>query len=120
MEVKVEERIIECYERLLIAIFSGIFSGRKQVSEVKPGIDENLLISRCNQVLETLPKNKMKKVIRLRFGLEDGKTKTLKETGQEFYLTREGIRQIEAKALRLMRHPSRSKYLREFIVLRNG
>ena len=55
------------------------------------------------------------KVLRLRFGIEDGRTRTLEEVGREFNVTRERIRQIEAKALRKLRHPSRSKKLRDFI-----
>ncbi len=54
-------------------------------------------------------------VLRLRFGLEDGRTRTLEEVGKEFNVTRERIRQIEAKALRKLRHPSRSKKLRDFL-----
>ncbi|MEG2931703.1 MAG: sigma-70 family RNA polymerase sigma factor, partial [Ruthenibacterium sp.] len=55
------------------------------------------------------------KVLRLRFGLEDGRPRTLEEVGKEFNVTRERIRQIEAKALRKLRHPSRSKKLRDFL-----
>lgn len=55
------------------------------------------------------------KVLRLRFGLDDGRTRTLEEVGREFNVTRERIRQIEAKALRKMRHPSRSRKLREYL-----
>jgi len=55
------------------------------------------------------------KVLKLRFGLEDGKTRTLEEVGQEFNVTRERIRQIEAKALRKLRHPSRSKQLKDYL-----
>ena len=54
-------------------------------------------------------------VLRLRFGLDDGKTRTLEEVGQHFDVTRERIRQIEAKALRKLRHPSRSGQLRDFL-----
>ena len=53
--------------------------------------------------------------LRLRFGLEDGRSRTLEEVGKEFRVTRERIRQIEAKALRKLRHPSRSKKLRDYI-----
>ena len=55
------------------------------------------------------------KVLKLRFGLEDGKSRTLEEVGKEFNVTRERIRQIEAKALRKLRHPSRSKKLRDYM-----
>ena len=55
------------------------------------------------------------RVIALRFGLEDGRARTLEELGREFNVTRERIRQIEAKALRKLRHPSRSKKLRDFL-----
>lgn len=64
--------------------------------------------------LETLTPREAK-VIRLRFGLIDGKTRTLEEVGQEFQITRERIRQIEAKALRKLRHPSRARHLRGFL-----
>ncbi len=56
-----------------------------------------------------------KKVLELRFGLEDGRNRTLEEVGKEFNVTRERIRQIEAKALRKLRHPSRSKRLKDFL-----
>ena len=55
------------------------------------------------------------KVLKLRFGLEDGRMRTLEEVGKEFDVTRERIRQIEAKALRKLRHPSRSKKLKDFM-----
>ncbi|MFR8971038.1 MAG: sigma-70 family RNA polymerase sigma factor [Gemmiger sp.] len=65
-------------------------------------------------VLKTLTPRE-EKVLRLRFGLEDGRPRTLEEVGKEFNVTRERIRQIEAKALRKLRHPSRSKKLRDFL-----
>lgn len=54
-------------------------------------------------------------MLRLRFGLNDGKTRTLEEVGREFNVTRERIRQIEAKAIRKLKHPNRSKRLRDFV-----
>ena len=66
------------------------------------------------EVLETLTERE-EKVIRLRFGLEDGKSRTLEEVGQLFCVTRERIRQIEAKALRKLRHPSRSRKLKDYM-----
>ena len=58
-----------------------------------------------------------RKVLRLRFGLDDGRQRTLEEVGKEFDVTRERIRQIEAKALRKLRHPSRSKKLKDYLEL---
>ena len=73
-----------------------------------------MLKDEISQVLETLTARE-EKVIRLRFGLEDGKPRTLEEVGQMFGVTRERIRQIEAKALRKLRHPSRSRKLRDYM-----
>lgn len=73
-----------------------------------------MLKEEISQVLETLTERE-EKVIRLRFGLEDGKPRTLEEVGQMFGVTRERIRQIEAKALRKLRHPSRSRKLRDYM-----
>ena len=69
-----------------------------------------MLKKQLNEVLSTLTPRE-EKVLRLRFGLDDGKTRTLEDVGKEFNVTRERIRQIEAKALRKLRHPSRSKWL---------
>lgn len=73
-----------------------------------------LLKEQIAKVLYTLTPRE-EKVLRLRFGLEDGRSRTLEEVGREFAVTRERIRQIEAKALRKLRHPSRSKKLRDFL-----
>lgn len=73
-----------------------------------------LLKEQLSEVLETLT-SREEKVLRLRFGLEDGRNRTLEEVGKEFNVTRERIRQIEAKALRKLRHPSRSKKLKDFL-----
>ncbi len=73
-----------------------------------------LLKEQLDDVMKTLTPREAK-VLRLRFGLEDGKARTLEEVGREFMVTRERIRQIEAKALRKLRHPSRSKKLRDYM-----
>lgn len=73
-----------------------------------------LLREQLEEVMQTLTPREAK-VLKLRFGLEDGKARTLEEVGKEFMVTRERIRQIEAKALRKLRHPSRSKKLRDYM-----
>ena len=73
-----------------------------------------LLKEQINQVLSTLTERE-EKVLRLRFGLEDGRSRTLEEVGQQFNVTRERIRQIEAKALRKLRHPNRSNKVRDYL-----
>ena len=73
-----------------------------------------LLKEQLEEVMSTLTPREAK-VLKLRFGLEDGKSRTLEEVGREFQVTRERIRQIEAKALRKLRHPSRSKILRDYM-----
>ena len=73
-----------------------------------------LLKEQVEDVLDTL-NHRERRVLQLRFGLEDGRSRTLEEVGKEFGVTRERIRQIEAKALRKLRHPSRSKKLRDFL-----
>ncbi len=73
-----------------------------------------LLKEQLDEVLSTLTEREAK-VLRLRFGLEDGRSRTLEEVGKQFDVTRERIRQIEAKALRKLRHPSRSKKVKDFL-----
>jgi RNA polymerase primary sigma factor len=75
---------------------------------------QELLKGHIDEVLETLNPREQR-VLALRFGLRDGRTRTLEEVGREFGVTRERIRQIEAKALRKLRHPSRSKRLRDYL-----
>ncbi len=75
---------------------------------------QTLLKEELNEVLKTLS-DREARVLKLRFGLDDGRTRTLEEVGREFQVTRERIRQIEAKALRKLRHPSRSKRLKDFL-----
>ncbi|MDO4701390.1 MAG: RNA polymerase sigma factor RpoD [Erysipelotrichaceae bacterium] len=76
--------------------------------------NNQLLKDEINMVLQGLTERE-EKVLRLRFGLEDGRTRTLEEVGKEFNVTRERIRQIEAKALRKLKHPTRSKRLKDFV-----
>ncbi len=76
--------------------------------------NNQLLKDEINMVLQGLTERE-EKVLRLRFGLYDGRTRTLEEVGKEFNVTRERIRQIEAKALRKLKHPTRSKRLRDFV-----
>jgi len=73
-----------------------------------------LLKEQIDDVLSHLSPRE-RRVIQLRFGLEDGRSRTLEEVGQEFNVTRERIRQIEAKALRKLRHPSRSRKLKDYL-----
>ena len=73
-----------------------------------------LLKEQLGEVLDTLT-DREQKVLRLRFGMNDGRARTLEEVGKEFDVTRERIRQIEAKALRKLRHPSRSRKLRDYL-----
>ncbi|MBR1496873.1 MAG: RNA polymerase sigma factor RpoD [Oscillospiraceae bacterium] len=86
----------------------------EDASEPAEAASFSLLKEQLMDVLNTLTPRE-EKVLRLRFGLEDGRTRTLEEVGKEFNVTRERIRQIEAKALRKLRHPSRSKKLRDFL-----
>ena len=92
----------------------GDFIPDEDASEPSEAASFSLLREQLEEVLETLAPRE-KKVLELRFGIVDGRTRTLEEVGREFNVTRERIRQIEAKALRKLRHPSRSKKLRDFL-----
>ena len=92
----------------------GDFIPDENASEPSEAASFSLLREQLMTVLDTLTPRE-KKVLELRFGIVDGRTRTLEEVGKEFNVTRERIRQIEAKALRKLRHPSRSKKLRDFL-----
>ncbi len=92
----------------------GDFIPDEDASEPAEAASYTLLKEQLQEVLSTLTPRE-EKVLKLRFGLEDGRTRTLEEVGREFNVTRERIRQIEAKALRKLRHPSRSKRLKDFL-----
>ena len=92
----------------------GDFIPDEDASEPSEAASFSLLKEQLMTVLDTLTPRE-KKVLELRFGILDGRTRTLEEVGKEFNVTRERIRQIEAKALRKLRHPSRSKKLRDFL-----
>ena len=92
----------------------GDFIEDDTASEPSEAASFTLLKEQLVDVLSTLTPRE-EKVLKLRFGIEDGRTRTLEEVGKEFNVTRERIRQIEAKALRKLRHPSRSKKLKDFL-----
>ena len=92
----------------------GDFIPDEDASEPSKAASFTMLKEQLVEVLGTLTPRE-EKVLKLRFGIEDGRTRTLEEVGKEFNVTRERIRQIEAKALRKLRHPSRSKKLKDFL-----
>ena len=92
----------------------GDFIQDSEVSEPMEAATANSLREQLEKALAMLTPRE-EKVLRLRFGFEDGKTHTLEEVGREFNVTRERVRQIESKALRRLRHPSKSKALRDFV-----
>ena len=94
--------------------FTAVSGEDYTVDEVKQAGDLGYILSLIHILLDTLTEREQK-VLKLRFGLEDGRSRTLEEVGKEFDVTRERIRQIEAKALRKLRHPSRSKKLKDYL-----
>jgi RNA polymerase primary sigma factor len=92
--------------------FGDLLEDSNAISPVD-AVSDQLLREQVERVLDSLD-GREQRVIRLRFGLDDGRPRTLEEVGHEFGLTRERIRQIESLALRKLRHPSRSRKLREF------
>ncbi len=92
----------------------GDFIPDGEAAEPAESATYNMLRQQLAEVMQTLSPRECK-VLRLRFGLEDGRAHTLEEVGKEFDVTRERVRQIEAKALRKLRHPSRSKILKDFL-----
>ena len=92
----------------------GDFIEDKDAQSPSDFANNELLRKEIDMVLQGLTERE-EKVLRLRFGLEDGRTRTLEEVGKEFNVTRERIRQIEAKALRKLKHPTRSKRLKDFV-----
>lgn len=92
----------------------GDFIQDHQVEIPADVVAQLLMKEQLNEVLESLTEREQK-VLKLRFGIEDGRPRTLEEVGKEFHVTRERIRQIEAKALRKLRHPIRSKKLKDYL-----
>ena len=113
-----DENTIEAFAQAISRVFGIAALSRacvcpKDMEVICPTAAEYLR-EQLEEVLDTLAPRE-KKVLELRFGIVDGRTRTLEEVGKEFNVTRERIRQIEAKALRKLRHPSRSKKLRDFL-----
>ena len=96
----------------MLTVITEMFGVRGQIGDMI--LDPKLLKEQLEEVLGTLTEREQK-VLTLRFGLEDGRARTLEEVGKEFNVTRERIRQIEAKALRKLRHPSRSRKLKDYL-----
>jgi RNA polymerase primary sigma factor len=94
--------------------YLGDFIEDRNAIQPLDGASRQLLKDQIREVLSTLTPREQR-VLQLRFGLEDGRSRTLEEVGLEFHVTRERIRQIEAKALRKMRHPSRSRKLKDYL-----
>lgn len=92
----------------------GDFIPDEEITAPSDAASQVMLKEELEEVLKTLT-DREAKVLKMRFGLEDGRMRTLEEVGRDFNVTRERIRQIEAKALRKLRHPSRSKRLKDFL-----
>ena len=92
----------------------GDFIPDEDITAPSDAASQVMLKEELEDVLKTLT-DREAKVLKMRFGLEDGRMRTLEEVGRDFNVTRERIRQIEAKALRKLRHPSRSKRLKDFL-----
>jgi hypothetical protein len=111
-----EINLVEAATFFYIVFASVIFFSRPFIGRMFDARDENIILKeQIEEVLSTINPRE-KRVIQLRFGLEDGRNRTLEEVGKEFNVTRERIRQIESKALRKLRHPSRSRKLRDYFV----
>ena len=102
------------YARKMKALGAYVIGIRRTEKEKLEYLDEQYTMEQLDEVLDTLTEREQK-VLRLRFGMNDGRARTLEEVGKEFDVTRERIRQIEAKALRKLRHPSRSRKLRDYL-----
>ena len=105
------------FSKEMIGVFRyqyGDFFEDRSATAPADAASSQLLKEQIEEVLHTLT-DREHRVLQLRFGLADGRSRTLEEVGREFSVTRERIRQIEAKALRKLRHPSRSKKLRDFL-----
>ena len=110
----VEERQNNIEEAQFILQYNQAFIQDENMPVPMDAAAFTLLREQLIEVLGSLTEREQK-VLRLRFGLDDGRTRTLEEVGKEFNVTRERIRQIEAKALRKLRHPSRSRKLKDYL-----
>lgn len=109
-----EKQIIRLTEARRAGLLPRGITEDEALEAVDRALDRDLLKEKLPDVLGSLAPREQK-VLELRFGLNDGRSRTLEEVGKEFHLTRDRIRQIESKALRKLRHPSRSRQLKEFL-----
>ena len=110
-----DQQAHSCQQTAAAGTRAGTYAGRNRGrNEDAGGTCAGNLKEQLEEVLGTLTEREQK-VLTLRFGLEDGRARTLEEVGKEFNVTRERIRQIEAKALRKLRHPSRSRKLKDYL-----